>query len=294
MGEASGCCDRATGASWRWAWRLCCPTVASGTACAPCARTTPATTCASCSSAPRARWASSPPQCSSCTRARWRAAPPGGGGRDRGAPRGRAGVRGGEQEGGGGRWWSLRLRARARGPWPAGPAPDERTPLAGAHAFHALIELADTQDDGLAALLEGGLGDALEQGTGQDVALSVSGAQTQSFWKIREGISQAQMRAGKAVKHDIALPISAIAAFAHEAEAALRAAQPDVRIINFGHLGDGNLHYNVLLPLDTTPEVLAATTAQFNRIVHDIVAAANGSISAEHGVGQLRRDELRH
>src|SRR6218665_72515 len=76
MPEASPCCATATRASWRWAWRLCCPTVASGTACAPCARTTPATTCATCSSAPRARWASSPPQCSSCTRARWRAPPP--------------------------------------------------------------------------------------------------------------------------------------------------------------------------------------------------------------------------
>ena len=171
---------------------------------------------------------------------------------------------------------------------------DVRAPLAGAHAFHALIELADTQGEGLAALLEDSLGKALEEGTVQDVALSVSGAQTQAFWKIREGISQAQVRAGKAVKHDIALPISAIAEFARQADAALRAADPGVQIINFGHLGDGNLHYNVLLPLATAPEALAAATAQFNRIVHDLVAAANGSISAEHGVGQLRRDELRH
>jgi FAD/FMN-containing dehydrogenase len=171
---------------------------------------------------------------------------------------------------------------------------DVRAPLAGEHAFHALIELADTQDEGLAALLESALGDALALDTVQDVAVSVSGAQTQAFWKIREGISQAQMRAGKAIKHDIALPISAIAAFASQAEAALREAQPDVRIINFGHLGDGNLHYNVLMPLETPPELLADTTMRFNRIVHDIVSAANGSISAEHGVGQLRRDELRH
>ena len=171
---------------------------------------------------------------------------------------------------------------------------DVRAPLAGAHAFHALIELADTQDAGLAELLESGLGEALAHDTVQDVAVSVSVAQTQAFWKIREGISQAQVRAGKAVKHDIALPISAIAAFAHAADAALRAADPGVRIVNFGHLGDGNLHYNVLLPPDTTPDALAATTARFNRIVHDLVARADGSISAEHGVGQLRRDELRH
>ena len=171
---------------------------------------------------------------------------------------------------------------------------DVRAPLAGEHAFHGLIELADTQGGGLADLLEAGLGEALEGDTVQDVAVSVNGAQTQSFWRIREGISQAQVRAGKTVKHDIALPISAIAAFAHAADAALRDAQGDVRIINFGHLGDGNLHYNVLLPKDTAPDAVAATTARFNRIVHDLVAAANGSISAEHGVGQLRRDELRH
>ena len=171
---------------------------------------------------------------------------------------------------------------------------DVRAPRAGEHAFHGLIELADTQGEGLADLLEAGLGEALEGDTVQDVAVSVNGAQTQSFWRIREGISQAQVRAGKTVKHDIALPISAIAAFAHAADAALRDAQGDVRIINFGHLGDGNLHYNVLLPKDTAPDAVAATTARFNRIVHDLVAAANGSISAEHGVGQLRRDELRH
>jgi FAD/FMN-containing dehydrogenase len=96
------------------------------------------------------------------------------------------------------------------------------------------------------------------------------------------------------VKHDIALPISALPAFVHEADAAVQAAVPGARVINFGHLGDGNLHYNVLLPLDTEPSAVEATTAKLNRVVHDIVARANGSISAEHGVGQLRRDELRH
>ncbi len=171
---------------------------------------------------------------------------------------------------------------------------DTRSPLAGQHAFHALVELADTQQEGLDELLEGGLSAGLEHDLIEDVVLSRSQAQAAAFWRIREGISQAQVRAGKAIKHDIALPISSLAAFAREADAALRQVQPDLRIVNFGHLGDGNLHYNVLVPLDTPKDVLAAQTGQLNRVVHDMVTAMGGSISAEHGVGQLRRDEMRH
>ena len=171
---------------------------------------------------------------------------------------------------------------------------DARSPLAGAHRFHALIELADTQESGLDTLLENGLGHALETGWLKDVALSVSGQQTQSFWKLREGISQAQQRAGKAIKHDIALPISSLPGFVAQADGALKAVLPDVHIINFGHLGDGNLHYNVLMPLTTTPADMASHTTLLNRIVHDLVSEHHGSISAEHGIGQLRRDEMRH
>jgi FAD/FMN-containing dehydrogenase len=171
---------------------------------------------------------------------------------------------------------------------------DTRAPLAGPHAFHALVELADTQQDGLDDLLETGLSAALETALIQDVVVSRSQAQANAFWRIREGISQAQVRAGKAIKHDIALPISSLADFALRAGEALRQLQPQVRIVNFGHLGDGNLHYNVLVPLETSKEDLAAQTEQLNRVVHDMVTLMGGSISAEHGVGQLRRDEMRH
>ncbi|EGI78515.1 FAD-binding oxidoreductase [Hylemonella gracilis] len=167
-----------------------------------------------------------------------------------------------------------------------------RAPLQGEHAYHALVELADTRAEGLPDLLEQSLGAALEEGLVQDVAICASTAQAHALWKLREGISQAQVRAGKAVKHDIALPISAIAGFVADADAALRALLPGVRIVNFGHLGDGNLHYNVLLPLDTPYAEYAAHTATLNREVHDRVHALGGSISAEHGIGQLRRDEL--
>jgi FAD/FMN-containing dehydrogenase len=169
---------------------------------------------------------------------------------------------------------------------------DSRSPLPGPHFFHALIELADTHDDGLSNLLEGVLFEALEGDIVQDAVIAQSGAQASAFWRLREGISQAQVRAGKAVKHDIALPISALAGFCASAEQALRADAPDYAIINFGHLGDGNLHYNILLPLEIDGEDAKRETLRLNRIVHDLVQDANGSISAEHGVGQLRRDEL--
>jgi FAD/FMN-containing dehydrogenase len=95
------------------------------------------------------------------------------------------------------------------------------------------------------------------------------------------------------VKHDIALPISRLAAFVEAADAAVTRATDSGRIINFGHIGDGNLHYNVLLGPETEEDPFHEATHELNRVVHDLVAAHGGSISAEHGVGQLRRDELK-
>jgi len=170
---------------------------------------------------------------------------------------------------------------------------DTRAPLAQDAPFHALIELADTDGAGLESLLESSLSEALDEGLVTDVMVSSSQAQSMALWKLREGISQAQVRAGKAIKHDIALPISSLAPFAAQAEADVRACMPDARIINFGHLGDGNLHYNVLLPADVDAQTLKRRTHELNGVVHQLVTSHGGSISAEHGVGQLRRDELR-
>ncbi|WP_291381787.1 FAD-binding oxidoreductase, partial [Achromobacter sp. UBA5777] len=157
------------------------------------------------------------------------------------------------------------------------------SPLAGRHAYHALLELSDTEPAGLPALLEAALGAALEAGVIQDCVVAMNDTQVQSLWRLREGISQAQVRAGKAVKHDIALPISRLAAFVEEADLALVSDFPGLPIINFGHIGDGNLHYNVLLPPDVAPAEYARLTAALNRRVHDLVAQRGGSISAEHG-----------
>lgn len=173
---------------------------------------------------------------------------------------------------------------------------DTRAPLLEAHAFNALIELSDTDGTGLHALLESTLAQALAEGVISDVTLPTSQAQSVALWKLREGISQAQVRAGKLIKHDIALPISSLADFVEKADQAVHATadKHDVAIVNFGHLGDGNLHYNLLLPTGVSAQAVKETTVLFNRAVHDLVTTFSGSISAEHGVGQLRRDELKH
>lgn len=173
---------------------------------------------------------------------------------------------------------------------------DTRAPLLEAHAFNALIELSDTDGAGLHVMLENTLAQALAEGVISDAALPATQAQSAALWKLREGISQAQVRAGKVIKHDIALPISSLANFVAKADQAVHksAKKQGVTIVNFGHLGDGNLHYNVLLPAGVSAQAIEEATLLFNRAVHDLVTTFKGSISAEHGVGQLRRDELKH
>lgn len=171
--------------------------------------------------------------------------------------------------------------------------PGAKPPLQDQHAFHALIELADTHTESLSAMLEACLEQGAEHGYIDDAVLCMSLSQRQELWKIREGISEAQVRAGHCVKHDIALPISALEEFVTQASSAVRALGPALRLINFGHLGDGNLHFNVLLPTGLEDEDIKKWTHTLNQAVHFLVNQYQGSISAEHGVGQLRRDELR-
>jgi FAD/FMN-containing dehydrogenase len=170
---------------------------------------------------------------------------------------------------------------------------ETRAPLSQPASFNALIELSDIDEEGLKVLLETSLGEAMDAGLANDVMLSANEGQTLALWKLREGISQAQVRAGQAIKHDIALPISSLASFVAQADREVLASMPDARIINFGHLGDGNLHYNVLMPADANHEMLKQCTQDLNGVVHQLVTNHGGSISAEHGVGQLRRAELR-
>ncbi|MEP7282214.1 MAG: FAD-binding oxidoreductase [Rubrivivax sp.] len=166
-------------------------------------------------------------------------------------------------------------------------------PLPGA-AWTVLLELADADGEAAARTrLEAVLGAALESGVATDAVVAGSLAQAQALWHLRESIPLAQAAEGLNVKHDIALPVSAIAAFCAATDAALRAAVPGVRLVNFGHLGDGNLHYNVQAPEGADVQrFLAEREPEINRIVYDAVAAHGGSFSAEHGVGALKRHEM--
>ena len=157
-----------------------------------------------------------------------------------------------------------------------------------------LLELSDAESDAHArqrfeALLEA----ALERGVIHDAAVAESVAQSRTLWHLRESISLAQAEEGLNIKHDIALPVSRIPAFCAATDAALAAAFPGARLVNFGHLGDGNLHYNVQAPEGVAAaDFLREHEPGVNALVYDAVTAHGGSISAEHGIGALKRDEL--
>ncbi|SHN27213.1 FAD-binding oxidoreductase [Rhizobacter sp. OV335] len=157
-----------------------------------------------------------------------------------------------------------------------------------------LLEQSDTESEAHAReLFEGLLESALEQGLITDAAVAESIEQSNGLWHLRESIPLAQSEEGLNIKHDISLPVSRIVDFVAATDAALRAALPGVRLVNFGHLGDGNLHYNVQAPEGgDARQFLQQHEAAVNTIVYDAVGASGGSISAEHGIGALKRDEL--
>ncbi|MCV2348358.1 FAD-binding oxidoreductase [Paucibacter sp. Y2R2-4] len=171
--------------------------------------------------------------------------------------------------------------------------PQLQQPLA-ASPWTVLLELSDSESEAHARrIFETLLEQALEGGVITDAAVAESQSQSQGLWHLRESIPLAQAQEGLNIKHDIALPVSAIPAFVAAADTALAQAVPGIRLVNFGHLGDGNLHYNVQAPLGIAPqEFLAAHEATINRIVYDAVAVFGGSFSAEHGIGRLKREEL--
>jgi FAD/FMN-containing dehydrogenase len=171
--------------------------------------------------------------------------------------------------------------------------PGVQPPFDKSYPEHVLLELSDTHAAGnVREVLEAALEEALEQGIIVDAVVAASDAQAQKLWALRENLTEAQALDGKQVKHDVSVPISHIAEFIDAAQEELGRAFPGVRVVNFGHVGDGNLHFNVAPPPGTGDEAFMRDMRTVNRIVHDTTMRFRGSISAEHGLGVYKRDEI--
>jgi FAD/FMN-containing dehydrogenase len=172
--------------------------------------------------------------------------------------------------------------------------PQMRLPFPERSPQYVLLELSDSESEEHAnAMLEALITDALEQGMIHDAAVASSLAQSQALWSLREHIPLAQAEEGKNIKHDISVPISRIGDFIRITDAQLARDFPACHMVTFGHLGDGNLHYNVSPSEQAHPDDFIAQQGAINQVVHDSVHRFGGSISAEHGLGALKRDEVR-
>jgi FAD/FMN-containing dehydrogenase len=169
--------------------------------------------------------------------------------------------------------------------------PGTRSPLAGRHPWYALVEATSAGDVpvDLAGLLE----PLLQSGVIADAAIAASEAQALAMWRIRDSLSEAERAAyGPATQHDISVAVDAMPGFLADAAARIEGAFPGTRASGFGHLGDGNIHFHVRAGSRSGADWLAREGEAVSRFVHDLVSAAGGSISAEHGIGQMKRDEL--
>ncbi|HUF86666.1 MAG TPA: FAD-binding oxidoreductase [Thermohalobaculum sp.] len=166
-------------------------------------------------------------------------------------------------------------------------------PLAGERPWRVLIDVTGQETPGhLREPLEAALAEAMEAGLVTDAIVAASEAQSQALWLVREDQAEVQRVAGHGIKHDISVPVARIPEFLDRADAAMQEAYPGHETCTFGHIGDGNLHYNPIEPPDWEAERWTAETEAVNRMIHDIVAGLGGSITAEHGVGRLRLAEL--
>jgi D-lactate dehydrogenase (cytochrome) len=168
---------------------------------------------------------------------------------------------------------------------------DVRDPLSEKHPWYVLMELSSPRDDARATL-EAILAKALEDEIIGDAVIAANLSQRQAFWKLRDEMSAAQKPEGGSIKHDISVPVAAVPDFLAEADAAVMKLIPGSRSVPFGHLGDGNIHYNISQPIGGDTADFLARWHEVNAVVFDIVMKLGGSISAEHGIGVLKRDEL--
>lgn len=165
--------------------------------------------------------------------------------------------------------------------------PGTRAPLGGAHPWHALVEV--TGGEGVDTALTEALGAALADGAARDAVLAANRAQAVAFWRIRESVSEAERASGPAVQHDISVPVAAMPDFMIDGAGAVERAFPGTHASGFGHLGDGNVHFHVRAPAGSDPTTWADREGPaISAMVYDLVIAAGGSISAEHGIGQMK------
>jgi FAD/FMN-containing dehydrogenase len=167
-----------------------------------------------------------------------------------------------------------------------------RAPLRGEHDWTILIEVSSQAASGLDEAFAGALEAALEQGVIEDASIAASLEQRAAFWQLRECLSDAQSKEGVSIKHDVSVGVGLVPALIREATSAVEAFAPGARVVAFGHLGDGNIHFNVSQPVGGDAQAFLARWDAMNEIVHAIVARLGGSYSAEHGVGQLKRELL--
>ncbi|WVT74060.1 FAD-binding oxidoreductase [Sinorhizobium chiapasense] len=171
--------------------------------------------------------------------------------------------------------------------------PGVRDPLETVHPWYALIDISTSDSTESAERM---VHDLLEQGFAaglvENAVIAANETQGKALWHMRESMSPAQKPEGGSIKHDVSVPVSSVPAFMKEADVAVMKAIPDARICSFGHMGDGNIHYNISQPVGADKQAFLDRWREINAIVHGIVLKYNGSISAEHGIGQLKRDEL--
>jgi FAD/FMN-containing dehydrogenase len=167
-----------------------------------------------------------------------------------------------------------------------------RDPLRERHYWYALIEAASQVKGGLEEAVTAMLAEAHERGLIEDAAIAATLNQRADFWRLRESISDVQKQEGGSIKHDVSVPLGAVPEFLAEATAAVERFLRGARVVAFGHLGDGNIHFNVSQPIGADRAEFLEQWEAMNELVHGIVARYAGSFSAEHGIGQLKRDLL--
>ena len=168
-----------------------------------------------------------------------------------------------------------------------------RAPLEHESKWYVLLDLSSSHSDGEAGnTMEDILADALQQGIIEDASIAQSVSQQKEFWRLREDMSPAQKLEGGSIKHDISVPIASIPDFISEAAKIIETISPGARIVCFGHMGDGNLHYNVSQPVGADKQAYLSLWGEMNHRIHTLVMSYDGSFSAEHGIGQLKRKEL--